>query len=124
MAELYLMLKQAHMLFAAVSLVSFLVRSGLKFAGSSLLNKKPVKVLPHVNDSLLLACGVALAVIAGYNPLVQHWLLAKLVLLVVYIGSGLYVMKWSRNNTARAVGVLAALLCFMGMGFLAAVKPF
>ena len=124
MAELYLIIKQAHMLFAAVSLVSFLARSGLKFAGSSLLNKKPVKVLPHINDSLLLVCGVALAVIAGINPLIQHWLLAKLVLLVAYIACGLYVMKWSRNNTARAGGVLVALLCFMGMGFLAAVKPF
>ncbi|MEZ5538396.1 MAG: SirB2 family protein [Pseudomonadales bacterium] len=124
MSELYPMIKQWHMFFAAVSLLSFLVRSGLKFAGSSLLNKKPVKILPHINDSLLLLCGVALAVIAGYNPLVQHWLLAKLVLLVMYIGCGLYVMKWSRGNAQRAGGVLMALLCFMGMGFLAVAKPF
>ena len=124
MTELYPIIKQAHMLFAAISLVSFLGRSALKFAGSTLLNKKPVKVLPHINDSLLLLCAVALAVIAGYNPLVQHWLLAKLVLLVAYIACGLYVMKWSKNNTARAAGVLVALLCFMSMGFLAAVKPF
>lgn len=124
MTELYPIIKQWHMLFAAISLLSFLVRSGLKFAGSPLLNRKPVKILPHVNDSLLLVFGVTLAVMAGYNPLVQYWLLAKLVLLVAYIGCGLYVMKWSRNNVSRTVGVLAALLCFMAMGFLAVAKPF
>ena len=124
MNELYPIIKQAHMLFAAVSLVSFLVRSGLKFSGSSLLNKKPVKILPHINDSLLLIFGVALAVIAGFNPFVQYWLLAKIVLLLAYIACGLYVMKWSKSTVSRAVGVLVALFCFMSMGFLAAVKPF
>lgn len=124
MNELYPIIKQAHMLFAALSLVSFLLRSGLKFAGSSLLNKKPVKIFPHINDSLLLLCGIALAVMAGFNPFVQYWLLAKIVLLLAYIACGLYVMKWSKNTASRAVGVLVALLCFMSMGFLAVAKPF
>jgi uncharacterized membrane protein SirB2 len=124
MTELYPAIKQAHMLFAAISIVLFLIRSGLKFAASPVLDKKPVKILPHVNDTLLLVCGVTLAVIAGFNPFVQLWLLAKLVLLVAYIVCGLYVMKWSQKNWQRAVGVVAALACFCSMGMLAVMKPF
>ena len=82
MSELYPAIKHLHMLFAMVSLFGFLVRSGLKFSGSALLDKKLVKILPHVNDTLLLVCGILLAVIGGFNPFTQLWLLAKILLLV------------------------------------------
>lgn len=124
MTELYPVLKHLHMLFAMISLVGFLGRTGLKFAASPLLEKKPLKILPHVNDTLLLVCGIALAVIAGFNPFTQLWLLAKIGLLLAYIGCGLFVLKWSSNNAQRVLGVLLALACFGGMGFLAVAKPF
>jgi len=124
MTELYPAIKHLHMLFAMISIVGFLARSGLKFAGSALLEKKPVKILPHVNDTLLLVCGVLLAVIAGLNPGHHLWLVAKIVLLVAYIFCGLFVLKWSKNHLQRALGVLAALACFVGMGMLAIAKPF
>lgn len=124
MTELYPALKHLHMLFAMISLVGFLGRTGLKFAASPLLEKKPLKILPHVNDTLLLVCGISLAVIAGFNPFTQLWLLAKIALLLAYIGCGLFVLKWSSNNVQRALGVLLALACFAGMGFLAVAKPF
>lgn len=124
MSELYPALKHLHMLFATVSLLGFLARSALRFAGSPLLARKAVRILPHVNDTLLLACGIALAAIAGYNPFTQYWLLAKIGLLVAYIGCGVLVLKLASNNVQRAIGVLAALVCFGGMGFLAVAKPF
>jgi uncharacterized membrane protein SirB2 len=124
MSELYPAIKHLHMLFAMVSLFGFLVRSGLKFSGSALLDKKLVKILPHVNDTLLLVCGILLAAIGGFNPFTQLWLLAKILLLVAYIGCGLYVLKWSNNNAQRVFGVLVALACFGGMGVLAVAKPF
>lgn len=124
MNELYPALKHLHMLFAMISLFGFLGRTVLKFSGSPLLERRPLRVLPHVNDTLLLACGIALAVIAGFNPFTQLWLLAKIFLLLVYIVCSLFVLKWSSNNAQRAVGVLLALACFGGMGFLAVAKPF
>lgn len=124
MSELYPAIKHMHMLFAMISLLGFLLRSGLKFSGSPLLDKKPVKVLPHVNDTLLLACGILLAVIGSVNPFAQLWLLAKIVLLLLYIGCGLFVLKWSSNNLQRVLGVFIALACFAGMGVLAVAKPF
>lgn len=124
MSELYPAIKHLHMLLAVISLLGFLARSGLKFAQSPLLEKKPVRILPHINDTLLLLCGIALAVIAGFNPFVQWWLSAKIVLLLAYIACGLFVLKWSSNNLQRAAGVLVALACFGGMGMLAVAKPF
>ncbi len=124
MSELYPLIKHLHMLFAVISLCGFLARAALKFAGSGLLDKKPVKILPHVNDTLLLVCGITLAAIAGINPFVQLWLLGKIALLLAYIGCGLFVLKWSTNNAQRALGVLVALACFAGMGMLAVMKPF
>jgi uncharacterized membrane protein SirB2 len=124
MSELYPAIKHMHMLFAIISLLGFLVRSGLKFSGSSLLDKKAVKILPHVNDTLLLVCGFTLAAIAGLNPFTHLWLLAKIGLLLAYIGCGLFVLKWSNNNIQRVLGVFVALACFAGMGVLAVAKPF
>jgi uncharacterized membrane protein SirB2 len=124
MSDFYHFIKQMHMLFAVISLLGFLARSGMKFSNSALLNNKIVKVLPHVNDTLLLLCGVSLAVIAGLNPVVQFWLGAKLFLLLVYIACGMFVLKWSTNNLQRIFGIFVALSCFAGMGMLAVAKPF
>lgn len=124
MSELYPAIKHMHMLFAMISLLGFLVRSGLKFAGSPLLDKKLVKVLPHVNDTLLLVCGILLAVAGAVNPLSQLWLLGKIVLLLLYIACGMFVLKWSSNNVQRVLGIFVALACFAGMGVLAVAKPF
>lgn len=124
MTELYPALKHLHMLFAMVSIIGLLARSGLKFADSPLLAKKPLKILPHVNDTLLLLCGILMAATAGLNPFVHLWLLAKIGLLLAYIACGLFVLKWSTGNAQRVAGVLLALACFGGMGFLAVAKPF
>jgi len=124
MSDFYPAIKHMHMLFAVISLLAFLARSGMKFSNSALLDNKMVKVLPHVNDTLLLVCGVSLAVIAGLNPMVHMWLAAKLFLLLVYIACGMFVLKWSTNNLQRSFGVLVALCCFAGMGMLAVAKPF
>ena len=124
MTELYPALKHLHMLFAMISIVGFLARTVLKMQNSVLLDKKPVKILPHVNDTLLLVCGITLAAVAGFNPFVHGWLLAKIALLIAYIVCGLFVLKWSSNNLQRVFGVLVALVCFAGMGVLAVMKPF
>ena len=124
MAEFYPAIKHLHMLFAVVSILFFLMRSGFRFASSSMLNNKPISIVSHANNGLLIVCGILLTVIAGFNPFTNLWLLAKLVLLVAYIACGLFVIKWNGGNTLRALGLLAGLACFAGMGILAVAKPF
>jgi uncharacterized membrane protein SirB2 len=124
MSELYPAIKHLHMLLAVISILFFLFKSGLRFAGSPLLNNKPLKIVPHANNGLLILCGILLTVIAGFNPATNLWLLAKLVLLLGYIACGVFVIKWNGGNGLRVLGVLVALVCFAGMGMLAVAKPF
>lgn len=124
MSELYPAIKHLHMLLAVISILFFLSKSGLRFANSPLLNNKPIKIVPHVNNGLLILCGILLTVIAGFNPVTNLWLLVKLVLLLGYIACGVFVIKWNGGNALRAVGVLFGLACFAGMGVLAVAKPF
>ena len=46
--------------------------------GSPRLQAKPVKILPHVIDTVLLASAIALAIMASLNPLEHGWLSAKI----------------------------------------------
>ncbi|HQQ62252.1 MAG TPA: SirB2 family protein [Pseudomonadales bacterium] len=124
MSELYPAIKSLHMLFATISICGLLLRTFWKMTGSAMLDAKPVKILPHINDTLLLGCGIALAVIAGINPFTHLWLLAKLGLLLAYIGCGVFILKKAESNATRALGLFFALVCFAGMGGLAAMKPF
>lgn len=124
MSELYPAIKHVHMLLAVISILFFLFKSGLRFAGAPLLNNKPIKIVPHVNNGLLILCGIFLTLMAGINPFTNLWLLAKLVLLLGYIACGVFVIKWNGGNALRAVGVLIGLVCFAGMGMLAVAKPF
>ena len=50
-------------------------------------------MIPHINDTLLLLTGISLAIIAGFNPLQQPWLMAKIMALFVYIGFGMVAFK-------------------------------
>lgn len=56
---------------------------------------KPLKVLPHVIDTLLLISGIVLAVMAHLVPWLVPWLGVKLLALLAYIGLGTVAMKSS-----------------------------
>ncbi|MGY0194647.1 SirB2 family protein [Leptothrix sp. BB-4] len=68
-----------------------------------------------VVDTLLLVAGATLWVGLGLNPLVQHWLAAKLALLVVYIVLGTFALKRARGWLARALCGAAALAVLVTM---------
>lgn len=68
-----------------------------------------------VVDTLLLVAGAALWAGLGLNPLVQHWLGAKLALLVVYIVLGTFALKRARGWLARALCGTAALAVLVTM---------
>ena len=87
-----------------------------------MLEKKVLKISPHVNDTLLLASGITLAVLAGFSPMAQPWLATKIVLLIVYIGLGTIVIKRAMSNSARAAVFVAALVCFAAIGSSAVTK--
>jgi len=87
-------------------------------AGSPLLQARWVRIVPHVNDSLLLASGIGLAVLIRQYPLTHGWLTAKFFALIAYIVLGTIALKRGRTRGQRISAWFAALLVF---GYMAAV---
>jgi len=86
------------------------VRGAWMLRDSPRLRQRWVRVVPHANDTLLLASGVGLAVVTGQAPGDQAWLTAKLVGLVVYIGLGLVAMRLGRTRRVRTAAFAGALI--------------
>jgi uncharacterized membrane protein SirB2 len=77
-----------------------------------------VRVVPHVNDTLLLSSGIALAVLVQQYPLVHVWLTAKFFALIAYILLGTIALKRGKTKAQRVAAWIAALLVF---GYMVAV---
>ncbi|TAM88971.1 MAG: regulator SirB [Candidimonas sp.] len=105
----YLIIKQLHVSAAALSIVFFVTRAWWSVTGSSKLQLRIVKVLPHVVDTVLLTCGVILTVMLGG---LQAWIVAKLIALVLYIGVGTVAIKRGRTRSTRAAAALIAVAIF------------
>ena len=108
-----LWIKILHMSCALLTISGFFVRGVWMLRDSPLLQARWVKVLPHVIDSVLLFSGVTLAVLTQQNPMVQHWLLAKIVLLLLYIVLGSIALKYGRSKKQKILAWVAALVVVM-----------
>ncbi|MHB1352517.1 MAG: SirB2 family protein [Thiobacillus sp.] len=114
----YALIKQVHLATIAITLALFLLRGFWMMAGSKRLQARWVRIVPHVNDSLLLASGIALAVLLQQYPLVHGWLTAKFFALIAYILLGTVALKRGRTRGVRITAWVLALLVF---GYLIAV---
>lgn len=106
----YFLIKHIHMTAAGLSLIFFIVRAFWSVTGSAALQNKAVKVVPHIIDSVLLIAGIILAAMIGPE---QPWILAKIVLLLAYIGVGTVAIKRGRTPTQRAVAAVIAVAIFL-----------
>ena len=104
----YLHLKMLHMTLAAVSLLFFVVRAAWSVQGNALMQRRWVRISPHVIDTALLLAGVALMMTLRISPHDTPWLAVKLIGVVVYIGLGAVAIR-RRNVWA----MLAAVLVFL-----------
>ena len=109
---MYLALKHLHLTCVAGSGLGFTLRGFWMLSGSPLLERRWVRIVPHVVDTVLLASAVALAVLTAQYPFVQGWLTAKVLGLLVYILCGTMALKRARTKRARAGFFVAALLAF------------
>ncbi|MGL5037685.1 MAG: SirB2 family protein [Aeromonas sp.] len=107
MIAYYPMFKHLHMTLALISVLLFIYRWSLALAGSERLQQKWLKILPHINDTLLLVFGVLLAVMLQMSPSQQPWLMAKLIALVLYIGLGTMALKRPLRSQKLITGIAA-----------------
>ncbi len=111
-------LKAIHIGTVAVSYILFFVRGIWMLSDSPLLHQRWVRIVPHVNDTLLLAAGIWMTIIIHQYPGTHGWLTAKLAGLVLYILLGLVALRPGRAKRVRAAAWVAAQIVF---GYIVAV---
>ncbi|WP_070967142.1 SirB2 family protein [Vibrio sonorensis] len=104
-------LKHFHLLTIALSATLLSVRYALMMANSSLLEKKFLKVFPHINDTFLLLSGIALVFYTGFIPFTPAapWLTEKITCILAYIALGFFALKLGRNKLLRTFSFFGAL---------------
>jgi uncharacterized membrane protein SirB2 len=114
----YSLVKHLHLTTIAITFTLFVLRGIWMMADSPRQQARWVRVVPHVNDALLLASGISLAVLTHQSPLTDSWLGAKLAALIVYIVLGSLALKRGKTRARRIAAWFAALLVF---GYMVAV---
>ncbi|WP_137939577.1 SirB2 family protein [Chitinivorax sp. B] len=108
----YIALKHLHMTCATISISLFLLRGCWMLLDSPRLQQRWVKIVPHVNDTVLLAAAVAMAVWSHQYPFAMGWLTAKVLALIVYIVLGTIALKRGRTKTIRTWAMAGAVAAF------------
>jgi uncharacterized membrane protein SirB2 len=114
----YVVVKYVHLAAVALSFSLFFLRGLWMMLDSPLLKRRWVRIVPHVNDTVLLAAGIWLAVLLRLSPGESTWLAAKLIALPLYIGLGMLALRFLRGKGRRIAAWLAALAVF---GYMVAV---
>ena len=105
-------LKYLHVTCVVLSISGYTVRGIWMMRDSPWLQKKWVRVAPHIVDTLLLVAGILLALQIQQYPFVQGWLTAKLLALIAYIVVGAVGLKYGRTKNIRIAAWLAAIVIF------------
>jgi uncharacterized membrane protein SirB2 len=105
-------LKAVHLGSALLSISGFVLRGVWMLQGSSRLQARTTRILPHIVDTVLLVSAIALAVRSAQYPLVHAWLTAKVLALLVYIGLGGVALKYGESRRVRLLSFCLALAVF------------
>lgn len=106
------LLKLVHVGCVLGSYTLFLVRGVWRLRDAPQLQRRWVRVLPHLVDTLLLASALALAWTLGLSPWAAPWLGAKIIALLLYIVLGTIALKRGKTARIRLLAWLAAQLVF------------
>jgi uncharacterized membrane protein SirB2 len=109
---MYETLKLIHVGTAILTISGFILRAYWMFSGSSKLQLKAVKILPHIVDTVFLLSGIALIVTLNLAVLSQDWLLMKFVALVAYVVLGAIALGRGKTMQSRTTAFVLALATF------------
>jgi len=115
-------IKFIHIICALLSISGFIIRGIWMINQSDYLQKKLVKVLPHVVDTFLLISAVILAINYAVNPFEQFWLLSKIIALFGYIGLGMIALRFGKTLLQRKLALISAILLFIYIVLVAITK--
>ena len=101
-----------HVTTVLLSISGFVFRGVLHFNASAMVNRKWLKITPHINDTVLVASALMLLSQSGLNLLNTPWLLAKIIALLIYITLGLIAFRFGRTKRIRLMAWFGAILVF------------
>lgn len=111
----YPWIKHAHIGLVTASGALFALRALALITGAQWPMRPLARVSSVAVDTLLLVAGATLWGLLQLNPLREHWLGAKLALLVLYVVLGTWALKGSRGTAQRLVFFGAAVLVYATM---------
>ena len=117
-----MLILKIHLLTVVLSLAGFIFRGILMLNGSAMLQKKWLKIAPHVNDTILLVSAILLVRQTGLYPLEQPWLMAKIIGLLVYIGLGMMAFRFGKTHKQKLLAWIGAIAVFAYICGLAITK--
>ena len=109
---MYLALKLAHITAAILTISGFALRGFWMLTDSANLDRRIVKIAPHIVDSVFLLSGIGLVWILRLPVMSQPWLMAKLLALVFYVLLGTVALRRGKTKRTRAIALLLAILTF------------
>ena len=115
---MYVALKHLHLTAVTLSFALFALRGLWMLADSPQLQRRWVRIIPHLIDTVLLASAIGLTLILQQYPFVNGWLTAKVLALIAYIILGSIALKRGPTKAIRATAWVAALATF---GYIASV---
>ncbi len=109
---MYLGIKHLHITTVYITIALFVLRGLWMMFKPELLQKRWVRIVPHINDTVLLVSALTLAALIHQYPFVHGWLTAKVLGLVAYIGLGMVALRPGRSKGTRIAAFVAALVVF------------
>lgn len=112
-------MKHLHLLFVTLVITSFVWRVYLAEKKPEMLAEKWIKILPHGLAGGLLLSGIALIFQGNWS---DHygWIVGKVILMVAFIGLGIFTLKEQGQRRWMAFG--GAMACFLYILKIAATK--
>jgi uncharacterized membrane protein SirB2 len=111
-ANLYSAVKMLHVSCVLMSGMLFALRGGLMAYGSPYANHRVPARVSSVIDTVLLGSAILLTTLIHQYPLIQPWLTAKVILVVVYIVLGVFALRRGKSRMGRIGFLIAALTTY------------
>lgn len=107
------------------SIVLFILRVRLLVIKSAELKKPTYRILPHINDSILLISAISLLVMGSIVPGNDNpWVIAKIIAMIIYILTGFYIFKSARSRQNIILMFIFALMIYAYIIHTALTKSF
>ncbi|MEE8150302.1 MAG: SirB2 family protein [Nitrosomonadaceae bacterium] len=118
----YAELKIIHVVSAIFSYLLFTLRGVWMMQDSPILQRRWVKILPHVIDTVLLASAIALVTMIQQYSGMNTWLSAKIGGILLYIILGMMALRFGKTRKIKTIAWITAQIVFFYIVLVALTK--